>query len=361
MYFLYDLESLTENDALFENYNKNLSLMKNYEEPFIFNNSINLDLDENENQDDNYGIEPPSFYLDNFGKVKNKYNIERTTSFETQKLIKEPNFYCFDVIKNILNEIYKDKFSIVIENKFIINNEIKEEEEYLSLSRKRKRENDTNNKKMLIEIGEDKGNKRGRKTKNIEKKREVHTRMFSDNIIKKIKAYIFKYPIEFLNNLINTLNLENKFKILKLDYKYINHLKREVNLDYLGMPLKDLFSKDISGKYNKLEPNINKINIERLLSNQTDETIKFVFNISFGNWLDLFTYKKTIKELINEYDPYDYKKIDYQKIKDNFIGIDVLLNKIKKEDPNYFSLFIFYLYNYERWFFIKKGRNKKEK
>ena len=342
MYFLYDLESLTENDPLFENYNKNLSLMKNYEEPFIFNNSINLDLDENENQDDNYGIEPPSFYLDNFGKVKNIYNIERTTSFETQKLIKEPNFYCFDEIKKILNEIYKEKFSIVIENKFIINNEIKEEEEYLSLSRKRKRENDTNNKKMLIEIGEDKGNKRGRKTKNIEKKREVHTRMSSDNIIKKIKAYIFKYPIEFLNNLINTLNLENKFEILKLDYKYINHLKREVNLDYLGMPLKDLFSKDISGKYNKLKHNINKI------------------NISFGNWLDLFTYKKTIKELINEYDPYNFKKIDDQKIEDNFIGIDALLNEIKKENP-YFSLFIFYLYNYERWFFIKKGRNKKEK
>ena len=363
MNFLYDLENWKENESIYENYNKGFSLLKTYEDPFNYNNSFSLDLDENENLDENYEIKPPFNYLDKPGNIKNISNKEKTTAFETLKTKKEPIFYCFEQIKSILfeNELYKDKFSNEIKNKFIKSSEIAEAEENIKLNKKRKRRCNGNNKKIIKDIVVEIAKKRGRKPTS-KNKREEHNKMSSDNIIKKIKAYIFKYPIKFLNNFLSTLNSKDKFEIFKLDYKYINLMKSEINLGYLQMPLKDLFSYDITSKYNKLKSNLNKTNIEKILSNQTDETIKFIFNISLREWLDLFTFKKTIEELINEYDPYNIKKIDSHKIEENFVGIDALLNEIKEiDDEKYFSFLIFYLYNYERWFYIKKTRNKIEK
>ena len=53
--------------------------------------------------------------------------------------------------------------------------------------------------------------------------------------------------------------------------------------------------------------------------------------------------------------------IDIQRIVKCMVYVDKLLNKmaLKNDDEVYFSNFIFYLYNYERWFYIKKGRNRK--
>jgi hypothetical protein len=43
---------------------------------------------------------------------------------------------------------------------------------------------------------------------------------------------------------------------------------------------------------------------------------------------------------------------------DNFTRVDKLLKEIYElhNENNYFSLFFSILYNFERWFFIKKGR-----
>ena len=77
-----------------------------------------------------------------------------------------------------------------------------------------------------------------------------------DNIIKKVKAAIFKYTLSFLNNILKE-NLEKNVKLLPLDYKYVNNLQKEQDLNFLNMNLKDLFSKEISPKY--------KINIQRII------------------------------------------------------------------------------------------------
>ena len=47
----------------------------------------------------------------------------------------------------------------------------------------------------------DKNKKRGRKT-NKSKDRGVHTKFSDDNIIKRIKTKLFKYSLDFLNNMI---------------------------------------------------------------------------------------------------------------------------------------------------------------
>ena len=187
--------------------------------------------------------------------------------------------------------------------------------------------------------------------------------MASDNIIKKIKAEIFKNLTLFLNNIINDKEApkENN-RIYKIDYCYINQLNREKDLRYLNMPLKDLFSLlKVSPKYKNINIQSNKIYIKNLLNGQTDETKKFVFNMTFRDWLDIFSFKKEVKDLLNKYNIRDDNNAIYTKIKESLSAVDNLLNNLSKKEKNknYFSNFIFYLYNYEFWFFKKKGRKSK--
>ena len=189
--------------------------------------------------------------------------------------------------------------------------------------------------------------------------------MTSDNIIKKIKAEIFKYLTQFLNNIINGKKTpgENN-KIYRINYCFINQLNREIDLRYLNMPLKDLFSLlQISPKYKNISSESNKIFIKNLLNRQTDGAIKFAFNMTLRDWLDIFSFKKEVKDLLDEYNVRDDNDTIFIKIKESLVTVDNLLNNLaeNEENKNYFSNFTFYLYNYELWFFRKKGRKSKKK
>ena len=300
-------------------------------------------------------------------------NEEISTEFPSkQNIYNEPLLYSFDNILNIFKmEENKTKFNDII-NKF---NEEKAKEQLQLLEKKRKRTfyDDEYNyiyelmdktKQSEYEIMQDEpnnnNNKRGRKT-NKTKNVSIHDKMVPDNIIKKIKAKIFEYPIVFLNNILN--NNKEEDKLFKLDYKFINKLNREQDLKYLDMSLKELFSKEISPKYikEKRQEDSNKIYISKILNNQKDNTILFVFNMTFRDWLDLFTLKKSIHDIITKYD-YLAKDIDCERIQKSLYGVDNLLKKIMNEnDKEYLTMYIFFLYNYERWFYNKKGRISKPK
>ena len=309
---------------------------------------------------------------------KEKINLNNDNQYDFLHKIVENNednapfLYSFDKILYIFKkEENIDKFNNII--KKLNNEEIKQD--IILLDKKRKRnisdeehiqKNELINKKKEIEdkklTNQKKSNKnkRGRKT-NETKDKGTHNKMVPDNIIKKIKAKIFEYPIIFLNNILN--NNKSKDKLFKLDYQFINRLNREQDLKFLNMSLKDLFSKEISPKYitTKRQKDFNKIYIEKILKDQSDKTILFVFNLAFKDWLDLFTLKKTIKEIILKYD-YLEKEIDYERIQKSLYSVDNLLNKIMDEnDKEYLIMFIFLLYNYERWFYNKIGRKTKIK
>ena len=209
---------------------------------------------------------------------------------------------------------------------------------------------------------DEKKKKRGRKAKE-NNKTETHDKRCPDNIIKKVKATIFKYILLFLNKIINE-NFKFKVELLKLDYRFIERIEKEQNLKLLNMRLKDLFSKDISPKYKyKYPKDYNKKIIEKILQD-TNEIILFSFNMTLRDWIDIFTQKKSVKDIINVY---NNKNNDCQnfieKIEQNLIGLDKILDKLNKNnDEDYMALFIFYLYNYERWFYLRKRKKiKKEK
>ena len=125
------------------------------------------------------------------------------------------------------------------------------------------------------------------------------------------------------------------------------------------MSIKELLSKDITPKLRSIDKNFNQILIQRI-ENQEEfvedyNTTMFALNMKFGDWIQLFTLKKSLIEISNFDD-----KIDIYRIVCNLNDIYDLLYEVSTEyDDEYFSLFIFYLYNYERWFFKKHGRNNK--
>ena len=212
--------------------------------------------------------------------------------------------------------------------------------------------------------------KRGRK-KNDNPSYALHNKDSQDNIIKKIKSKLLDYLLNFINSLLISLKKKNKIKlnfcqneketekiIKKIDYKKIvNNMKKNNNLAFLKMTLKDLLSTNISSKYSTLSKDLNKITINDILNKEKENIIKFIFNLTFGDWIDIYTYKKEI---------IDFGIIDNEEIREieeNFKKVDSLLEEIYnlQYENNYFSFFISLLYNFERWFYVKQSREKREK
>ena len=158
-------------------------------------------------------------------------------------------------------------------------------------------------------------------------------------------------------------NGEESIKLLKINYKHIDQLEKKKNLVLFEMSLSDIFSLDVSSKYSSKKEDYNKVLISGILEKEIEvedfDTIMFLFKITLNDWIDLFTYKTDILTLINEYNA---SNVNYNKIQNNFIGVNHLLNKIsEKNDCKYYTLFLLYIFNFQRWFYIKRGRILKKK
>lgn len=357
-----------ENSELFNNDSDNLFPYS----PYIFCGNCPTETNLNEELDSNI-FESMDFSDKNEYEQYSNSNVGKTTSFQTNlkkslKIEDKNSFLYFNDIQDIL-----DKNKIInneIKDKLIYEKNIINEENYL-LYKKRKRDNDLNIKKdnSNIFFEDEKENskkiKKGRKIKNNSSNgREEHDKNSPDNIIKNIKAKLFNYCLNFLNNVINGNSDKKKqrFKLLKLNYEYIDRLKRDIDLELLETPLKNIFSLNISTKYRAKHNDHNKNIISEILNEKNKETklyhyntVKFVFDLTFGEWLDLFTFKINLDRFYN----YEYEDVKFGKIKENINGLSDLLNKIAKNKKNkkeYFSLYVFYLYNYERFFMVKSPR-----
>ena len=300
--------------------------------------------------------------------INEKISTGDITKFKTNLKENIPLLYSFDdIIQKIFkNVLYEEKFEFDFNNIFIKDELV--EEQYLGKKKYRDYiDDDYINGFLNNESNQncEQGNKKRRGRKNKNEGGGDHNRMASDNIIKKIKAQIFKYLNKFLNNIVNDKEApkENN-EIFKISYGFINRLNREIDLRYLNMHLKDLLSLlHVSPKYKKINCDSNQVFIKKLLNGQTDEAIRFAFNMTLRDWLDIFSFKKEVKDLLNEYNIKDDNNTICEKIKESLVTVDDLLNNLaeKEENKNYFSNFTFYLYNYELWFFRKKGRKTKEK
>ena len=267
---------------------------------------------------------------------------------------KIPKSFIFEDILKIFKQKYNESPNIILSN--FTKDEIIEKYEKIMylydmklLKNKRNRsKNKENENKVHF--------KKGRKKKSDNSKRK-HNKFSSDNIFKKIKTKLIEIAIDFINNIVNR-NKEDpiKVKFKKIDYKYINQMRQDLDIELLNEPLKNLLLKDVSKKYSNISADSNRIKLKNLIKNEkNDEITMFVLNLPFRDFIELYCSKKTI------YDIKSSSNIDSgfcQKIMKELPGIDSLLNKIlKKNDGKFLSHFIFLLYNYEKSILIKKGRN----
>jgi hypothetical protein len=350
-----------------------------YEEPFFLNSYENEPNDFFYNREDDKKYFQEKDIFNNYANFKfeerteetDKNLINNSPKNDLQKNEIVPSYYSLGSIKELINKNDDNYRCNEIIGKIINDKTVLETAEYLNSTKKITIDNymfpsdNIFKQENFFDFGyEVKNNylkkKRGRKSERNDG--EEHDRFYADNIIKKIKAKLFDYCLIFINKIIYT-NDEEGIQLLKNDYKYIDQLNRKKNLDLFEMTLMDLFSLEISGKYKSKSKDYNEKMIKEIVQQKFDredyDTIMFLFRISLNDYIDLFTYKKDIFEVMDKYNAIN---VNYSKIKENFIGANHLLSEIsKKNDEKYYTLFLLYTFNFQRWFYIKKGRNRKSK
>ena len=153
---------------------------------------------------------------------------------------------------------------------------------------------------------------------------------------------------------------KNKVKIqiiFKLDYIYINESIKEKELNYLKMTLNELYSQNISPKNTFQEKDYNKKLIKELV--KKNDTINFVFNLTYKDFIELFIHKKTIHNIKDFHNTTNH--IDYEVINNNLPKVEELLCDLlrKNNDLKYSILVVFYLFNLERALQLMQTRVKK--
>ena len=323
----------------------------------------------------------------NQDKVNEKGKVE-TNKREVKEIIIEennqkksenpplpPSQYFFDDIKNKIlpkikiNNLIKEKF---VETKNLSDLQDKISDKVFLAPKKRNRDKPSEGVKETKKFG--------RKKKNEDNNDSQHNKDSQDNIIKKIKAKIICNLLIFLNSILNSFLSPNKIisyiRLIKnipqdkepeyedllkdLDYnKTVNETKKEKNLNFLKMTLGQFLSMDISPKFSSYSEKSNKIVIDEIIKNEKDnKIIMFLLtDLTLGDYIDIFLYKKELR---------DFGKLDEETINiimTKFIRVDKLLEEIYQlnNKNNYFSIFILMIYNFERWYFIKQDRTRKNK
>ena len=271
------------------------------------------------------------------------------------------DFVPIEEIKQNLPKFGEFPVEKLIENKKIQDLEIKlcGREMKKNFLFKSKKIEDHNQFFILFKKEDEEKKKRGRKIETENIYRKEHNKYSENNIIIKIKSKLLLYALKFINNILqNNSNRIFPYKLYKLNYQYTQRLKKKEDLNILRMSLKDIFSLDVSSKFIKKSNTFNKKTINKIIKHKelkNYQTIMLVFNLSFREWINLFTHKKTVNEIINNNDE-GYQNI-INEIEKNIIYVENLLKDISEEnDEEYFSLFTLLLYNYEKWFLIKKER-----
>ena len=189
-------------------------------------------------------------------------------------------------------------------------------------------------------------NKLGRKKKTSNENR-FHNKYSSDNIIRKCKVIIINVLSKYINDKIKNIyqNDRSNIKILmKMNQSQIINSTVKSNQSFLSKKLKDIFSENISSRFNKYPIDHNRKLINDLLNEKVKEKRKF-----FGNLFNL-TFIDCIKHLRGD------KNINCL---EGLPNIDEICKGIKG-DEDYKESLRTYMDNFEIIINNKKSRKSRE-
>ncbi len=303
--------------------------------------------------------------------IKNKFYINKTLPLplyenDIIKIINTKMNISYN-IQNILNAVSNIKNDSRIE---IVKKDITEK-----LDTRSKRTNKRLKNKEDIKFG---------RKKKEDLSFRIHNKYTTDNIIIKIKNVMKKYLIIFVNNIIISLYGSKKINEIRtilnlpkhaslslikdINYKSIaNKTRKKDNLDLLTISVEEFLSCSVSTRYRKINKeeynNLSKYNqiiIDFLFKDNINrDMFNFIFkNLKIEDWLNIFIYQKEL----NDFHSFNYLGESQKKIiEESFIKIDDIFDKLSEEGDLYFFCFLLLIYNYKRYFLIKRERQGKEK
>ena len=276
----------------------------------IFNGQISLPKEENEN-----------ISLINYdSKLDNNYSFyENDTISQNQfDLIYDQSMEAIIKVDNTGYSNYSDKST---------NEEESNKKNFLNKKRKKKifytkkvpKEYKLNN--LNTPSQEKKSEKRGRKPKNNDTEGK-HNKFAEDNIINKIKVYLFYY----IRNIINK-NSNGEIDLKKIGNKFSADHKVNKNIRQYKMKIRDiLMEEEISSKYSTLDRFENRKIIEEIYEKQKHKKVIQILELTLEEIFILFRQKLNIPE----------DKISIKSIAKKIKGLDLLDNYNKYEDVEYF-------------------------
>lgn len=201
--------------------------------------------------------------------------------------------------------------------------------------------NEEGNKKEEIKIKKEKQKNKGRHKKNDirndENDENKHDKFSEDNLMRKIKTYIFDTILNVLNKSLK----DRSQKFIKLEPKLNESMKKDLNEKLMNQKIKEIYiNNEISKRY-KTETNCNNnINLIKKIYEEKKEidTIKILET----EYIDYVTY-------LQKYEMGNFlRKMRNKEIKNPDLDVDRYINSLK-------SMFL----NYAKWFNDKKGRKSK--
>ena len=134
-----------------------------------------------------------------------------------------------------------------------------------------------------------KNKKRGRHT-NLKEKKKEHDKFSADNVQRKIQVHFISFIINFLNDILKSVGIREKF--LKLNYEFKKDVNKQKFAELKSKNVGEIVSSKISIKYKK-EENVNKNLYEHL---KKYEALGKIFDLNYMTFFRMY-YMKNEKTL----------------------------------------------------------------
>ena len=245
----------------------------------IFNSLISFQQEEN----NNISFMDYDSKLDN----KNSFSENETIYHNTFDVKKDPSLEAIIKVDNRGYSNYSDKSTN--EEESTKKNFLNKKRKKIFYTRKEQKENKLN--KINTPSVEKKTEKRGRKSKDDDKKGK-HNKFSEDNIINKIKVYLFYFIRDIINK-----NSNGEIDLKKIGNKFSADHKVNKNVRQYKMKIRDiLMEEEISSKYSTLDNFENRKIIQEIYEKQKHKKVIQILELTFEEILLLFRQKLDIPE-----------------------------------------------------------------
>ena len=326
----------------------------------------------------------------------NYYLEEKGTSYATTNVV---NYgYIFDNYEN--NGEYLNNFHDNFQSSFNENEGPEDDKVLLYLNKKTKRDDEDKKIENKIETEDknkniftvqkqlsDKGNlnkgnlnienlKNNIKLKKDENKKDkqynygrkkqesgeigIHTKIFEDNIINKLKANIFNC---YIRNLIKKYSINKDIELKKLRTKeFIADLSKFNNERLFNMKISEILREQpISTKYSTLKNFENKIIIDKIYNENKEKNVIKILELTFEELLIIYRISLNASEDMEKLEEIKNKidGLDLLEEKNKCKGIENLIEELKpNHEDEYIEVVKTVCLEYKKWFNKKKERKK---